>query len=572
MAVYLDYKSIFQIADTTYAAGSPGFQQYSQTTVTNNQVAAWRGYTAVSQDGIWQKQGIVVPAIAADLSPAHSTAFGIQCHSQILYEGNAQLLSGTVYKMWVDNKYDVYYLESLDGITWTRRSSPVLSGYADSVVVKNGSTYFLYAQLSANEGIGVVAVFTSSDGITWTQQSANCLTLGGAGDWDSTSVDPFFAITVQGGTFYGLYLGCKAGQTYFSTGLATSTDGITWTKYVSNPVLTGGNLCGLVKSGSTYYSWLQTTAAGRDAGAPFFDPAASVRYQSTDFINWTNPTPSIQNTQMFESLNTAIGYGTLVSVINIGGKAYAYITNSPGDTTQPIIGQIELAIGPSTIENIVTKPENATVPIATDSFVRADGSLGANWTTPAGGTALKIASHLAEPTATATTCQAVYTGSSFNKNQYSEVTIGALSDTSDGGLVVASVRADTASLTDYEAVIFSPAGTKALAAAIYKRVSGSGAQIGPTVTITPHVGDVFRLVAIDGSDGFPTLSLFQNGFLILEVQDTTATPIETGNPGVQAYATAALANSQISAWAGGNASVIPAYSSSSQVGAFAVGP
>ena len=40
--------------------------------------------------------------VAADLPPTHVGNFGIQMHSQVIYEGNAQLLSGNVYKAWVD--------------------------------------------------------------------------------------------------------------------------------------------------------------------------------------------------------------------------------------------------------------------------------------------------------------------------------------------------------------------------------------------------------------------------------------------------------------------------------------
>jgi len=556
ITLYQNGKRLFVVGDASITGGSPGFIQYTTTNVTHTQVSAWRGYSAVQQDGIWTKQGIVVAPIAGDMMD------GIQCHSQIIYEGNAQILSGTVYKMWFDNFVNVYYAESLDGKSWTRRATPVVSGFSNSCVIKNGSTYFLYGQVT--EGTSPVECYTSPDGITWTLQNSSCIALG-SGTWDDSNIYPFFAITVQAGTFYGYYGGLNGtlSTTPFSLGLATSPDGITWTKHTGNPIITGkGNACGFISAGGVFYIWLQGNQPGLgNPTAPLFDPAESVRYQSTDLINWSNPTHSTHNSQMFESLNANTGYCTGGYLIDVGGKAYNYTTVGVGDAVKPVVGQTELLIGPAPIASIVKFPEDGAQQIATDPFTSGSGNLSANWTTPTGGTALQIVSGpYVEPTATSTVCQAVYTGASFGASQYSEITLHALTGTLAQSLVWPTVRSSTTALTNYEGLIASPSGTSDAAAAIYKRVAGIRTQIGPTATIDPVVGDVFRLSVVTGSDGFPVLSLFQNGFLILQVQDSSSTPITTGNPGIQAFSSVAIADAQIASWAGGNANVIPTYS------------
>lgn len=93
---------------------------------------------------------------------------------------------------------------------------------------------------------------------------------------------------------------------------------------------------------------------------------------------------------------------------------------------------------------------------------------------------------------------------------------------------------------------------------IYKIVAGVPTQIGlPSVGVTPQVGDVFRL-SVTGANP-PTLTLYQNGFVILQVQDYS-NGFLSGYPGMHTY-TPSLADAQISLWGGGNANVIPAYPS-----------
>jgi hypothetical protein len=556
--LYQNGHRLAYIGNADITSGSPGFQQVSVNTVANNQVSAWRGYSAVQQDGIWNKQGVVLAPLAGDLT---GLAIGIQCHSPVLFETGAQILSGAVFKMWVDNFSNVYYCESLDGINWTRRVSPVLAGFGNSCVHKVGSTYYMYCETSANNGIGPIEVFTSSDGISWTLQNATVLSRGAGGTWDSFNLDPFFGLIVDNGTWYGLYLGSNQDVSTgpFSTGLATSSDGINWTKYAGNPVLAGGNAVGLVKSGSLFYTWLQTTQVGQgNPLASFFDPVESVRYQSTDLINWANPTHSVHHSGFCESVNANTGYctGAGGNILNVAGKAYNYINVGSGDSVTPIIGQIALAVGPASVESILLFPEDATKQVASDSFTNGPGSLSGNWATVNGALAFQIVSGpFAEPVSVGGTgAAAVYTGQAFNSDQYSEVTLHSTAASSNATPIV---RASTSTLSWYGASI-GPTGSSNTTFQLFKTLAGVTTNFPATVQIKPQAGDVFRLAVTTPSDGFPVLSLFQNGFLILQIQDY-ANSLTTGSPGMYSLASASVTDSQISSWAGGNMNILPSY-------------
>src|SRR5216683_1708685 len=227
---------------SSVVSGFPGYDQNTTVALTESQVSAWRGYSAIQQDGIWQKQGIVVAPSATDLAVT-PVGQGLQVAS-IFLDGNAQLLSGNVYKMWIINNWaattnvgGIYYAESLDGINWTRRSAAVLTGYTNASVFKFGSTYYMYAQTNAGNGHGTIQVLTSSDGLNWALQSpTQTISQGAAGAWDDQFIYEILVIDVVSGIWYGMYSGAHTGT--FHGGLVTSTDGINWMKYAGNPVNT----------------------------------------------------------------------------------------------------------------------------------------------------------------------------------------------------------------------------------------------------------------------------------------------------------------------------------------------
>lgn len=87
-------------------------------------------------------------------------------------------------------------------------------------------------------------------GYTWTKYASNpVLTKGGAGTWDSLGLrDPNMMIydngrlALEGGNLVMYYSGYKYASPHYerAIGRATSPDGINWTKYAGNPVLSHG--------------------------------------------------------------------------------------------------------------------------------------------------------------------------------------------------------------------------------------------------------------------------------------------------------------------------------------------
>ena len=559
LSVYQNGKRILFNFDTTYTSGSPGFFQFSSTNITHTQVASWRGYSAVQQDGIWQKQGIVIPAIASDTL---ASGIGAWINSNILYEGNAQVLSGNVYKMWFNAGDNIGYAESLDGLNWTRYASAVISGQSVPMVFKVGSTYYMYTQPSPGASSDFVS-FTSTDGINWASQGTTGLGKGTAGQWDSAFVYSLQPVAIIGGVWYGLYTGGNNAVSYTgSLGLATSADGITWTKYASNPLVANfWNAQAIVNVAGVWYMWGEINSPGRgNSGNAGLDPTETIRIQSLDLITWTNPVKSLHNSQMHESLNATSGQCFPNAIIDIGGKAHLYHTSDPSDDLSPHVYQIGLSIGPAPIASIITQNEDAMPQVAADPFTSGTGDLSSNWTVPSGATKAQIVSgNFVEPTVLSTSCIEVYTGSIFSNSQYSEVTINTLAS---GCFINLLTRASVAAQTWYQANLAGPTGSlQATAISIYKTIAGSSTRIqAATMSYTPQVGDIFQFAATVGNSGNTILSLYQNGFLILQVEDFS-NAIASGSPGFVVYAITSLANSQISGWAGGNANVLPPYPS-----------
>ena len=154
----------------------------------------------------------------------------------------------TLYKMWYTG-YDganmrVGYAESPDGISWTKHSGPVLDLGAPGTwddnwvsapyVLYDGSSYKMWycGDDGTHEYVGYA---TSPDGITWTKYSGNpVLSPGAAGTWDGLMVFPG-SIVFEGNSYHMIY-GAYDGSVYRG-GYASSNDGIHWTKspnYVLN--------------------------------------------------------------------------------------------------------------------------------------------------------------------------------------------------------------------------------------------------------------------------------------------------------------------------------------------------
>jgi predicted GH43/DUF377 family glycosyl hydrolase len=137
---------------------------------------------------------------------------------------------------------------SFDGSNWYYYSkNPVLQagpGAFDAAylsacsVLKDAGGYKMYYSARTAGTNFSIGLATSSDGIHWQKYGGNPIVMIGApGSWDDVFVEMPKVLLVDG-TYYMWYMGYDglAGR----IGLATSVDGVSWTKHPSNPVLAPG--------------------------------------------------------------------------------------------------------------------------------------------------------------------------------------------------------------------------------------------------------------------------------------------------------------------------------------------
>lgn len=116
-------------------------------------------------------------------------------------------------------------------------------------VVKVGSAFLMaYEGQSGATYRYAIGLASSSDGRTWAKSGASpALSAGPAGSWDEGGVR-YPVLHYDGAQYRMWYQGLGAGGA--AIGLATSTDGATWTKSASNPVITARGLVSAYAPGS----------------------------------------------------------------------------------------------------------------------------------------------------------------------------------------------------------------------------------------------------------------------------------------------------------------------------------
>lgn len=297
----------------------------------------------------WARQGAVLTAGVGDNSNV--------LEPSVIREAGAQILSGTVYKMWYTSGWgtvQINYAESSDGITWTKYSSnPVLADHCRSSVFKVSSTYYMY---TANTTDTQIDLYTSSDGLAWTLDTSSTLAPGTAGAWDDGNVANTFVWKEGASDWRMLYEG-KRSSGAWRIGYATSSDGKSWSKSGSNPVITEtGSLGGpfvYKAADSTYWLWVHRTVSSTL-------PTDLARYKSTNLTAWTRD-PADRNTLLRltadEGVNTAIGQVADPFLLEVNGQVYMWYDGSADGTQASGALRIKLAIAPMPIERLITTLE-----------------------------------------------------------------------------------------------------------------------------------------------------------------------------------------------------------------------
>ena len=231
---------------------------------------------------------------------------------------------------------------------------------ADPEVIKVGDEWRIYYSGRPERSIGVA---TSPDGLVdWSKRAENpVLTPGASGSWDSSTAERPSVIKL-GGKYYMWYTGSDGSTSQI--GLATSDDGISWTKHDSNPVLTPNSSGwdsshvysqGVLYEGGTVY--LFYTAKGSSS--------EQIGYAtSADGVNWSksssNPVlpPSSSG---WDSINTHNPDLTKV------GSTYHMVYSGKGSTS-PNAGHEQVGHAWSTdLDNWTKNPHNPIISHGADS-------------------------------------------------------------------------------------------------------------------------------------------------------------------------------------------------------------
>lgn len=183
--------------------------------------------------------------------------------------------------------------------------------------------------------------------------------------------------------------------------------------------------------------------------------------------------------------------------------------------------------------------------IVADTFVRANGALGANWTNLGVTTTLAIVSNRAAISGLSNEAMAYYSGAGWTggADQYAEGAVGVLESTKDmapacriSGASIALANAYLFVLNDTDAAVTLPTST--LSVALYKQVGGAFTPIGSSVTsVSLAANDIARLEC-QGT----TLRGKINGVQIVTNTDSS---IASGNPGLY------IGSGTTSAWGDG---------------------
>jgi hypothetical protein len=128
---------------------------------------------------------------------------------------------------------------SPDGVTWTKYGPKIIARAAeDPYVVLVDGIYYLFAEDKAAVPFRNIRRYHSSDFINWTDDGVvfDIQYGGDPPDWEAMDVSSPL-VWIENGTWYLFYEG-RGGGFLGRIGLATSTDGYSWTRFSDSPIFT----------------------------------------------------------------------------------------------------------------------------------------------------------------------------------------------------------------------------------------------------------------------------------------------------------------------------------------------
>jgi len=189
----------------------------------------WNIGKATSDDGENWEKFLNNPIFTPDASNFQEN----HVHTPMVIKENS------LYKMWYSSSpndisnFTIKLATSPDGINWTRHGvvlSPdqtwEINGVVDPSVLKIDSTYHMWYNGWSNTGVWRTGYATSSDGINWTKYATNPVSQNGTGSviFNNNSFVHYYHIDNPPSILK-----------------ATSSDGINWTNDPNNPLLTRGS-------------------------------------------------------------------------------------------------------------------------------------------------------------------------------------------------------------------------------------------------------------------------------------------------------------------------------------------
>lgn len=161
---------------------------------------------------------------------------------------------GAIFHMWYTGEGEtgngkLGYATSENGVAWTKHEGKPyfeLEGepyngevFAGAILFEGDTFHMWYTQRAENIDFHAMGYASSVNGADWDLYANNPVMIGGeSGAWDRPRLQPSSVVKVDND-----YHLCYSGGEYseWRLGLATSSDGITWTKNPQNPVIDVGS-------------------------------------------------------------------------------------------------------------------------------------------------------------------------------------------------------------------------------------------------------------------------------------------------------------------------------------------